>query len=93
MHIEFDTYIDPHTADALLSGIYLHPVGVKTLCVETAHAVKFPKMVRQATGQIVETPEDFRDVFERKQVKTELPADEAAVRAEIERLAGAADAG
>ena len=93
MHIEFDTYIDPHTADALFSGIYLHPVGVKTLCVETAHAVKFPKMVRQATGQIVEPPEDFRDVFERRQVKTELPADEAAVRAEIERLAGAADAG
>ena len=93
MHIEFDTYIDPHTADALFSGIYLHPVGVKTLCVETAHAVKFPKMVRQATGQIVEPPEDFRDVFERRQVKTELPADEAAVRAEIERLAGAAYAG
>lgn len=88
MHIEFDTYIDPHTADALFSGIYLHPVGVKTLCVETAHAVKFPKMVRQATGQIVEPPEDLKDVFERKQIKIELPADEAAVRAELVRLAG-----
>ena len=85
MHIEFDTYIDPHTADALFSGIYLHPVGVKTLCVETAHAVK---MVRQATGQIVEPPEDQKDVFERKQIKTELPADEAAVRAELVRLSG-----
>ena len=61
---------------------------MKTLCVETAHAVKFPKMVRQATGQIVEPPEDLKDVFERKQIKIELPADEAAVRAELVRLAG-----
>ena len=50
MHLEYDTYVDPHTADALFSGIYLHPVGVKTLCVETVQAVKFPRMVRQATG-------------------------------------------
>ena len=38
MHLEYDTYVDPHTADALFSGIYLHPVGVKTLCVETVQA-------------------------------------------------------
>ena len=64
MHLEYDTYVDPHTADALFSGIYLHPVGVKTLCVETVQAVKFPRMVRQATGVAVEPPEDMIDLME-----------------------------
>ncbi len=86
MFLEYETYVDPHTADALFSGIYLHPVGVKTLCVETVQAVKFPKMVRQATGSIVEPPEDYADVFSRPQKSVRLAADEVAVRAEIERL-------
>lgn len=86
MHLEYDTFVDPHTADALFSGIYLHPVGVKTLCVETVQAVKFPRMVMQATGSLIEPPEDLVDVFNRVQKKIEMPACEAAVREEIDRL-------
>ena len=92
MHLEYDTYVDPHTADALFSGIYLHPVGVKTLCVETVQAVKFPRMVRQATGVAVEPPEDMADLFSRPLRKVQTPACEAAVREEIERLTERPDA-
>lgn len=92
MHLEYDTYVDPHTADALFSGIYLHPVGVKTLCVETVQAVKFPRMVKQATGETVEPPEDMADLFNRPQRKVQMPACEAAVREEIDRLTECADA-
>ena len=92
MHLEYDTFVDPHTADALFSGIYLHPVGVKTICVETVQPVKFPKMVKQATGNIVPPPESFGNVFERSQKKVQLPACEAAVRAEIDRMTEADNA-
>ncbi len=86
MHLEFDTFIDPHTADALFCGIYLHPIGIKTLVCETVQAVKFPKMVHQATGCIVPPPEELNDVFEREQRSLKLPADEAAVREQIDRV-------
>ena len=92
MHLEYDTYVDPHTADALFSGIYLHPVGVKTLCVETVQAVKFPRIVRQATGVAVEPPEDMADLVSRPLRKVQTPACEAAVREEIERLTERPDA-
>lgn len=86
MHLEFDTYVDPHTADALFCGIYLHPVGIKTLVCETTQAVKFPTIVRQATGGTVPTPYEFKDVFEREQHSLKLPADEARVREVINRV-------
>lgn len=92
MHLEYDTYVDPHTADALFSGIYLHPVGVKTICVETVQPVKFPRMVKQATGHVVPPPEDFADVFDRPQRKVQLPACSAAVREEIDRMTGVGNA-
>ena len=88
MHLEYDTYVDPHTADALFSGIYLHPVGVKTICVETVQPVKFPRMVKQATGHVVPPPADFEDVFDRPLRKVQLPACGAAVREEIDRMTG-----
>ena len=92
MHLEYDTYVDPHTADALFSGIYLHPVGVKTICVETVQPVKFPRMVKQATGHVVPPPADFEDVFDRPLRKVQLPACGAAVREEIDRMTGVGNA-
>lgn len=92
MHLEYDTYVDPHTADALFSGIYLHPVGVKTICVETVQPVKFPRMVKQATGHVVPPPADFADVFDRPLRKVQLPACGAAVREEIDRMTGVGNA-
>ncbi len=86
MHLEFDTYVDPHAADALFCGIYLHPVGIKTLVCETVQAVKFPKMVRQATGCTVPPPDELADIFEREQRSIKLPADEGLVRQQIDRI-------
>ena len=79
--------IDPQTADCLYTGTYLHPVGVKTLCWETVQAVKFPRITKQATGETVPLPERFNDIFERKQKKTPLPADIAAVREAVAAFA------
>ena len=50
-------------------------------------AVKFPRMTKQATGETVPLPERFKDIFERKQKKTPLPADIAAVREAVAAFA------
>lgn len=85
MNLEFDTVVDPHTADTLYSGIYLHPVGVKTICLETVHAVKFPKIIRQATGHEVPIPECFAGLLEQEHVNLiKMGDDEAAVRRVVE---------
>lgn len=81
LNIEYATTIDPHTADCLYTGVYLHPVGVKTICFETVQAVKFPKMTMQATGHTVGLPPAYADLFERKQRKTTVPVDAAKIRA------------
>ena len=81
LNIEYATTIDPHTADCLYTGVYLHPVGVKTICFETVQAVKFPKMTMQATGHTVELPPAYADVFEREQRKTTVPVDVEKIRA------------
>ncbi|MDO5531959.1 threonine synthase [Sutterella sp.] len=83
LNIEFATTIDPHTADCLYTGVYLHPVGVKTVCFETVQAVKFPKMTQQATGATVPLPDDYADVFERPQRKVEVPVDLEVVRRKV----------
>ena len=88
MHFEYDTLIDPHTADCLYCGIYLHPVGVKTICFETVQPVKTPRMIREACNVAVELPEGFPDPFKATPKKLTLPADEAQVRAAIEQFVG-----
>ena len=87
MNIEYATTIDPHTADCLCTGVYLHPVGVKTICFETVQAVKFPKMTMQATGKTVPLPEAFADIFSREQKKTTIPVDEAKIREAVAAFA------
>lgn len=61
MFVNHHVFVDPHTADALYSGIILHPVGVKTLCLETVQPVKFPRMVRAATGHNPEWPFGYKE--------------------------------
>lgn len=87
MHLEYDTFVDPHTADALFTGIYLHPVGVKTICCETVAPVKFPAIIKQATGVNIEPPEDFADIFERRRASIPMPPDEKKVREFVKEFA------
>ncbi len=86
MHVEYNTYVDPHTADTLFCGVYMHPVGVKTLCAETVSPVKFASMVKFATGSTVELPEAFQDIYQRPLKKKTLPADINVIREEIDRI-------
>ncbi|KAB7652945.1 threonine synthase [Sutterella seckii] len=87
LNIEYATTIDPHTADCLYTGVYLHPVGVKTICFETVQAVKFPKMTMQATGKTVPLPDAFADIFEREQRKTTVAVDESRIREAVAAFA------
>lgn len=87
--VEYQTLVDPHTADCIYSGTYLHPVGVPTLCLETVDAVKFPGIVRSATGQLPTEPEGFEGLLKAAERKIDVPADAAAVRALVEEMAGA----
>ena len=87
LNIRYETTIDPHTADCLYTGVYLHPVGVKTICFETVQAVKFPKMTMQATGKTVPLPLAFSDIFEREQRKTSVAVDEARIREAVAAFA------
>ena len=50
-------------------------------------AVKFPRITKQATGETVPLPERFNDIFERKQKKTPLPANIAALREAVAAFA------
>lgn len=82
MNLEYDHVVDPHTADCIYSGIYLHPVGIKTICLETVRPIKFPKIIMQAAGRLVETPFGF-ELPEKKDLGVQLPVDESLVRKEI----------
>ena len=87
MHFEYDALIDPHTADCLYCGIYLHPVGVKTICFETVQPAKSPRMIREACNVEVPLPEGFPDPRLATPKKLSLSADEAKIRAAIEAFA------
>lgn len=87
LYVEYGTYVDPHTADAIYSGIYLHPVGVRTLCLETVDPAKFPKIIRQATGHDVPVPEGFEDPRGKPAEKTYMPNDFDAVKAFVAEFA------
>ena len=80
-HVADGVLIDPHTADCLYAGIYLHPVGVPTICFETSAPAKAPDLIYEATRQRVPTPAGYEDLFERPKKKTPAPADLAAVKA------------
>ena len=88
MHVEYDIYVDPHTADTLFSGVYMHPVGMRTICLETVNPRKFTPMIKTATGCGVELPDDFKDIYKRPVRKTSLPCDIEVIRAEINRILG-----
>ena len=86
MHVEYDMFVDPHTADTLFCGVYMHPVGVKTICVETVSPVKFAPMVKQATGCTVEPLDSFADIYQRPQRKVTLPDDLNVIRDEVLKI-------
>ncbi len=84
LFIEYGIQIDPHTADCLYTGIYQHPVGVKTICFETVQPIKSPEVIEMATGHPVELPLGFDDLRGKPQKKTPVAVDLAAVEEKIQ---------
>lgn len=87
-HVADNVLIDPHTADCLYAGIYLHPVGVPTICFETSSPAKAPNLIYEVTHERVPVPSGMAHIFDRPQEKASAPADLDAVKALVQKFAG-----
>lgn len=88
--------IDPHTADGIRVArqvLTAEPATVTPIvCVETALPVKFAETIREALGQDVEVPEQFRGLESRPRRVVDLDNDVAALKELIAtRLAALAE--
>jgi threonine synthase len=82
------TLLDPHTAVGLTAG------RVRTLgrdapfvALATAHPAKFPEAVERATGISPPLPPALSDLLDRPERSERVPADTAAIRRLVERVA------
>jgi threonine synthase len=82
------TLLDPHTAVGLTAGRRYRGAGARPLvALATAHAAKFPDAVERATGIAPELPASLADLLQRPERSERVPADAAAVRRLLERVA------
>ncbi|WP_448719788.1 threonine synthase [Microbacterium natoriense] len=82
-----DDIIDPHTADGVKVAREYVESGVPMLVLETAKPEKFAETIREAIGVDLDYSSELRTMLEAPQHVTELPDDEAALRAFIEQHA------
>jgi threonine synthase len=82
-----DDIIDPHTADGVKVAREYVESGVPMLVLETAKPEKFAETIREAIGVDLDYSSELRTMLEAPQRVTELPDDEAALRAFIEQHA------
>ena len=82
-----DDIIDPHTADGVKVAREYVESGVPMLVLETAKPEKFAETIREAIGVDLDYSPELRTMLEAPQHVTELPDDEAALRAFIEQHA------
>jgi len=85
---EHGVEIDPHTADGLKVGLEHRDPGVPLVCLETALPIKFEQTIVEALGRKPECPERFRDIEQRPQRVTVMPADVERVKAFIRERVG-----
>ena len=82
-HDETGALIDPHTAVGRRAARALRETGAlagKVVALSTAHPVKFPDAVEQATGVRPDLPPAFADLFDRPETVLTAPADAEAVK-------------
>ncbi len=82
--------LDPHTAIGLAAARRLAPdlsADTPIVTLATAHAAKFPDAVRAATGVAPELPSRLAHLLTGEERYTIVPASEAAVRAQLARIA------
>ncbi len=79
--------LDPHTADGVKVALeHLEP-GVPMLVLETAKPQKFPETIAEALGVSPTIDTDTRALLDAPQHVTNLPDDEALLRAFISERA------
>ena len=85
---------DPHTAVALaVAEKEGHDPAVPMIVLSTAHPAKFPEAVEAACGERPELPEWLRDLQQRPERTTILPADQRAVERFVLAVSRAAQEG
>jgi len=79
---------DPHTAIGIAAALAHAPAhGVATVAMATAHPAKFPEAIERAAGLRLPLPPRLADLFGRPERFTVLPAELAAVEAQVRVLA------
>ncbi len=79
--------IDPHTANAVATGLRLREPDERLLCLETALPAKFADTIREALGHDPDRPSGYDRIESLPQRVTVLDADAAQVRRYIEEHA------
>jgi threonine synthase len=82
------TLLDPHTAVGLTAGRACSSGrNAPLVALATAHPAKFPEAVERATGVSPALPPALADLHDRPERSERVPADTAAIRRLIERIA------
>ncbi len=81
----YHVMIDTHTADGIKVGLAQREPGVPLICLETAQAVKFADVVREALSVTPEYPPALRGLETLPQRFEAMDADTDAVKQYIER--------
>ena len=87
LHARTGIVLDPHSAVGYLglqAGLRVADPRASGLFLATAHPAKFAEVVEPATGQAVPVPDRLAACLGRPEQVSEIPADYAALRAEIE---------
>ena len=78
---EFDYVADPHGAVAYLAlQRYLDQHGGSGIFLETAHPVKFPEAIQQATGHSVAIPRELEELMNREKKSEKILPDYNALK-------------
>lgn len=79
--------LDPHTAVGLNAAMGAGPDGNPVIALACAHAAKFPDAVQKATGIHPPLPPHLADLYERKEIFTVLPNDQAKLQTYVREKA------
>jgi threonine synthase len=87
LHAECGYLADPHSAIGIAAGRAHALAGVPMVAMATAHPAKFPDAMERATGSRPPLPPRLADLYERPETFTRLPADLAAIQAQVRATA------
>jgi threonine synthase len=87
LHDECGYLADPHSAIGIATARAWAVEGVPMVAMATAHPAKFPDAMQQATGIRPPLPPRLADLYDRDESFTRLPADLAAIEAQVRATA------